>query len=33
MDARDSIKEQLDAPPELMALMGYALFVGRKPQT
>jgi ubiquinone/menaquinone biosynthesis C-methylase UbiE len=29
--ARDSIKEQLDAPPELMALTRYALFVGRKP--
>jgi ubiquinone/menaquinone biosynthesis C-methylase UbiE len=30
--ARDSIKEQLDAPAELMALMEYALFVGRKPR-
>jgi ubiquinone/menaquinone biosynthesis C-methylase UbiE len=29
--ARNSIKEQLSAPPELMALTGYALFVGRKP--
>ena len=30
--ARDSVKGQLDAPHELMARMGYALFVGHKPQ-
>jgi ubiquinone/menaquinone biosynthesis C-methylase UbiE len=30
--ARESLKEQLDVPAGLMALMGYALFVGRKPQ-
>jgi hypothetical protein len=29
--ARDSIREQLDAPPELKGVMAYALFVGRKP--
>jgi hypothetical protein len=29
--ARDSLKEQLDAPPELKDVMAYALFVGRKP--
>jgi SAM-dependent methyltransferase len=30
--ARDSIKEQLGAPTELMQAYGYALFVGRKPR-
>ena len=30
--ARASIKGQLDAPAELFRLLGYALFVGRKPQ-
>ena len=29
--ARDSIKQQLDAPTEMINYMGYALFVGRKP--
>jgi ubiquinone/menaquinone biosynthesis C-methylase UbiE len=30
--ARASIKGQLDAPVELFRLLGYALFVGRKPE-
>ena len=30
--ARSAIKEQLDAPTEMINHMGYALFVGRKPQ-
>jgi ubiquinone/menaquinone biosynthesis C-methylase UbiE len=30
--SRDAIKEQLDAPTEMINYMGYALFVGRKPQ-
>jgi hypothetical protein len=30
--ARAAIKGQLDAPPELLRLLGYALFVGRKPR-
>jgi arsenite methyltransferase len=30
--SRDAIKEQLDAPAEMINYMGYALFVGRKPQ-
>jgi arsenite methyltransferase len=30
--ARDSIREQLDAPVELMEAFGYVLFVGRKPR-
>jgi len=30
--ARDSLREQLDVPPELANAMAYALFVGRKPQ-
>ena len=30
--ARDAIKQQLDAPAELINAMGYGLFVGRKPQ-
>jgi ubiquinone/menaquinone biosynthesis C-methylase UbiE len=28
----DSLKQQLDVPPELANAMAYALFVGRKPQ-
>ena len=31
--ARDSIKDQLDAPPELTSAMAYALFAGRKPKS
>jgi len=30
--ARDAIKQQFDAPAEMINTMGYALFVGRKPQ-
>jgi len=30
--ARASIAGQLDVPPELFRLLGYALFAGRKPQ-
>jgi ubiquinone/menaquinone biosynthesis C-methylase UbiE len=30
--ARGAIKQQLDAPTEMIKRMGYALFVGRKPQ-
>jgi ubiquinone/menaquinone biosynthesis C-methylase UbiE len=30
--SRDAIKEQLDAPTEMVNYMGYALFVGRKPR-
>jgi ubiquinone/menaquinone biosynthesis C-methylase UbiE len=30
--ARASIRGQLDVPPELFRLLGYALFAGRKPQ-
>jgi hypothetical protein len=31
--ARDSIKDQLDVPPELASAMAYALFAGRKPKS
>jgi len=30
--SRDAIKEQLNIPTELVSYMGYALFLGRKPQ-
>jgi ubiquinone/menaquinone biosynthesis C-methylase UbiE len=30
--ARDAIRQQLDAPTEMINTMGYGLFVGRKPQ-
>lgn len=30
--ARDAIKQQFDAPAEMINTMGYGLFVGRKPQ-
>jgi hypothetical protein len=29
---RDALREQLDAPIEMINYMGYALFVGRKPE-
>ncbi|MBN1260663.1 MAG: hypothetical protein JXB35_08285 [Anaerolineae bacterium] len=31
-NSRESVKTQLDYPKEAAALLGYGLFVGRKPQ-